>query len=92
MRSDTKSFLYGAGTVVLGLLLLIVLAPREDDIPSDEEIGEIMTTYWACMDGCFNMMELTMTVDFNNLEQKALHDECADMCAKIYWPESVKND
>jgi hypothetical protein len=40
---------------------------------------------WACMDGCYNMLEvLFVNVSYENVTQKLYHDKCADVCHKQY--------
>ena len=37
--------------------------------------------HWACMDGCYDMLEVEYgEFDYNNDEMRNLHENCSDLC------------
>lgn len=50
-----------------------------------EIIEENFSYHWACMDGCFNMLEVEYgEVDYDNETLKEYHHECSDKCYEMY--------
>lgn len=51
--------------------------------PTDQRLTYKYTTYWACIDGCSNMLE----VQYGTLNESLhpLQTECDNRCEEQYW-------
>lgn len=68
--------------VIFGIITVGMLDGADDAVATE------VTPYWACMDGCFNMIETIYgnVTDENYFDLKEKHALCTLRCCNQYTP------
>ena len=84
-----KCIVIGLTIIIVGLLMSIYSGPSNDNEVGEVKVGgelKAISEHWACMDGCYNMLQIIYgDVEYNNETQKDLHAECSDVCFNKYY-------
>lgn len=74
---------YKIATIILTILFLFcgLLYVNQLKENRDIELGKQFITNWACMDGCYNMLEVIyIEVDYSNKTLEGYHSKCSEEC------------
>ncbi len=86
---------YKITTVIFAIFFLISasLFINQLQINKDIELGKNVVSDWACMDGCFNMLEVIyINIDYSNETLKNYHTQCSDKCFDKFALHESKDD